>query len=162
MTSSFVNATTDPLFRIGVGELQVWHAELTNPEDAKQLERFLSPDENERAARFRFPEHRRRFVIARGFLRQLLAAYLETGPRNLAFTYSETGKPELSAIHGSNISFNVSHSGDLGAFAFALGRRVGVDVEYIRHDVDVDEIPRRFFSQLEQQTLADLEGHNKI
>jgi len=162
MTLAHVNATTDFRYYLGVHEVHVWHAELTNVEDARHLEPMLSPDENERAARFRFPEHRRRFVIARGRLRQLLAAYLEVLPRDVGFAYSEAGKPELSAFHRSDLCFNVSHSGDIGVFAFALGRRIGVDVECIRHDVDVDEIPRRFFSQLEQQTLAGLEGRQKI
>jgi 4'-phosphopantetheinyl transferase len=162
MSLVLVNATTDSRFLIGVHEVHVWHTELTNSEDAKDLEPLLSPDENERTARFRFPEHRRRFVIARGFLRQLLAAYLGIKPRDVAFNYSETGKPELSANHSSDIGFNVSHSGDVAAFAFAVGRKVGVDVECIRYDVDVDEIPRRFFSPLEQQTLAALEGQQKL
>jgi 4'-phosphopantetheinyl transferase len=162
MSLALVNTPTDSRFLIGVHEVHLWHAELTNAEDAKNLEASLSPDESERAARFRFPEHRRRFVIARGFLRQLLAAYLETQPRDVTFAYSDTGKPELSASHGSDIGFNVSHSGDIAAFAFAIGRKVGVDVECIRHDVDVDEIPRRFFSSLEQQKLAGLQGQQKF
>jgi 4'-phosphopantetheinyl transferase len=80
----------------------------------------------------------------------------------VTFTYSETGKPALSAIHGSDICFNVSHSEDIAAFAFALRRKVGVDVECIRFDVDVEEIPRRFFSLLEQQDLAALDGQQKV
>lgn len=162
MTIAHVNATTDSRYDLGVHEVHVWHADLTNVEDACQLEAMLSPDENERAARFRFPEHRRRFVIARGRLRQLLAAYLEVLPRDVGFAYSEAGKPELSGVHTSDIRFNVSHSGDIAAFAFALGRQIGVDVEYIRYDVDVEEIPLRFFSRMEQQTLAVLQGQRKF
>jgi 4'-phosphopantetheinyl transferase len=37
-----------------------------------------------------------------------------------------------------------------------------VDVEFIRHDVDVEEIPRRFFSRAEQQTLAILQGQQRF
>src|SRR6266498_1884832 len=156
-----VNPTTDSRFLIGVHEVHVWHASLANAGDARELEPLLSPDENERAARFRFPEHRARFVIARGFLRQLLSSYIGIQPREVAFVYSEAGKPELSAIHGSYVGFNVSHSEDIAVFAFALGRKVGVDVECIRHNVDVDEIPRPFFSPLERQTLAGLQGQQK-
>src|SRR5436190_14682299 len=162
MSSGFVKFAPDPRFHIGVRDLHVWHAELTNVEGAKALQPLLSPDESERAARFRFPEHQRRFVIARGFLRQLLAAYLGIEARDVTFTYSENAKPELSELHRGDIFFNASHSGDLAAFAFAVGRKVGVDVECIRHDVDVDEIPRRFFSPHEQQALAALEDGKKI
>jgi len=157
-----LNVTTDPRFLIGARELHVWHASLANDADARTLEPILSCDESERAGRFRFPEHRRRFVIARGYLRQLLAAYLEIGPRDVTFTYSANGKPELSAIHESEMRFNVSHSEDIAAFAFARRRKVGVDVECIRFDVDVEEIPRRFFSLLEQQTLAALDRRQKF
>jgi 4'-phosphopantetheinyl transferase len=162
MSLALVNATTDSRFHIGAHQVHVWHAELTDVEDARNLEPLLSHDENQRASRFRFPEHRRRFVIARGFLRQLVAAYLEVLPRDVRFAYSEAGKPELSAIHASDIRFNVSHSGEIAVFAFAIGRKIGVDVEYIRYDVDVEEIPLRFFSQLEQQTLAALQGREKF
>jgi 4'-phosphopantetheinyl transferase len=162
MTLAHVNATTDFRYHLGVHDVHVWHAGLTNVEDAHNLEPMLSPDENERAARFRFPEHRRRFVIARGRLRQLLAAYLEVLPREVGFAYSEAGKPELAAVHTRDICFNVSHSREIAVFAFAIGRKVGVDVEYIRYDVDVEEIPPRFFSQMEQQTLAALQGQQKF
>src|SRR5438552_7969902 len=162
MSHALVNATTDSRLHLGVHEVHVWHAELTNVQDARNLEPLLSPDENERAARFRFPEHRRRFVIARGFLRQLLAAYVDLQPLDVEFTYSEAGKPALSAIHESNLSFNVSHSGEIAVFSFAIGREVGVDVEYIRYDVDVEAIPRRFFSRMEQQILATLQGQQKF
>ena len=56
----------------------------------------------------------------------------------------------------------MSHSGEIAVFAFAIGRKVGVDVEYIRYDVDVEEIPPRFFSRMEQQTLGDLRGQPKF
>ena len=156
-----MRTSADSRFLLAEREVQVWRAALEDPDDARKLEPLLSSDEFDRANRFRFPEHRRRFVIARGCLRQLLAAYLDLRPGDIAFRYQEAGKPELAGHHPQSLSFNVSHSGDLAAFAFAKARKIGVDVEMIRHDVDVEDIPKRFFSPSEQQTLAALQGDAK-
>lgn len=141
--------------------MHVWHSNLESPENACRLEPLLSPDEIQRAYRFRFAEHRRRFIIARGCLRQLLGAYLELPAHEIFFTYSREGKPSLDARHKSDVRFNVSHSGELAAFGFAQGRQIGIDVEMIRRDVEVDEIPKRFFSPAEQKMLDSLEGEEK-
>ncbi len=156
-----VDSSADPRFLIRNGEVHIWHADLSSDERAKSLEHLLSSDEIERANRFRFPEHRQRFVIARGCLRSLLGAYLKTDAGEITFTYSPEGKPALDDGHSSELRFNVSHSGDIGAFAFALRSDIGVDVEMIRRDLDVDEIPKRFFSLMEQTTLAGLSGEEK-
>ncbi len=45
--------------------------------------------------------------------------------------------------------------------AFTRGREIGVDVEQVRSDFDVDAIARRFFSAHEQRQLADLPAEKK-
>ena len=55
----------------------------------------LEPDELDRAARFHFEKHRRHFVVARGFLRSVIARYVETLPSALRFAYGVYGKPEF-------------------------------------------------------------------
>ncbi len=157
-----MNASSDPRFVVRDGAVHVWRAGLGSADDARNLETLLSTDEVIRADRFRFPEHRRRFVIARGCLRQLLGAYMGIAPRDVAFTYSEASKPALAEKHQSGLRFNVSHSGDIAAFAFVTNRDIGVDVELIRHDVDVEQIPQRFFSSAEQESLNRLQGEEKF
>lgn len=152
----------DPRFVLADDEVHVWRARLENDEDVSRLEPILSDDEIRRANRFRFAEHRRRFVIARGCLRQLLAGYLQIDARELLFIYSAEGKPSLDVRHESDLLFNVSHSGEIAGFAFALRRTLGIDVELIRRDVDVEEIPKRFFSAAEQVALDTLEGEHKV
>jgi 4'-phosphopantetheinyl transferase len=157
-----VKNSPDPRFHLSDGEIHVWRASLEADSDVCHLEPLLSNDEVVRANRFRFPEHRRRFVIARGCLRQLVSRYLNVSPQTVAFTYSAEGKPALNPSHASKLVFNVSHSGDIAAFAFTLQHKIGVDVEMVRHDVDVDEIPKRFFSDHEQQGLAKLRNYDKF
>lgn len=157
-----MNTSVNSLFTLGPGEVHVWHASLESDDDARRLEPLLSRDEIQRANRFRFAQHRRRFVIARGRLRQLLEKYLQSDARGFAFVYSAEGKPSLDVRHQTDLRFNVSHSGEIAAVGFTLGRNLGIDVELIRRDVDVDEIPQRFFSCTEQEWMSSLQGEAKF
>lgn len=117
----------------------------------------LSGDEQSRAARFRREIDRQYYVTTRATLRQLLGAYLKKDPRELIFAYSEKEKPSLGGEEaGSRIEFNISHSGDLALLAFARSRQLGVDVEQIHRDFEIDKIAARFFSAAEQKQLSAL------
>src|SRR5436190_3484493 len=100
--------------RLGPAEVHVWRAGLVVDEaELERLAAFLSPDEHERARRFRLPELRRRFVATRGILRELLGHYLQSPPAHFRFQQNEHGKPFLAAAHSADLRFNVSHSREL-------------------------------------------------
>jgi 4'-phosphopantetheinyl transferase len=114
--------------------------------DVPRLAGLLTPDELERAARFRFDRDRNRYIVCRGTLRELLGV---TG----RFVYGPYGKPRLE---GSEIRFNVSHSHGLGMIAIAQGREVGCDIERIEQKFADEQIPERFFSPAEVAALRAL------
>jgi len=117
---------------------------------------ILSEDERIRAARFHFDQDRRYFIAGRALLRCVLAEYLGTEAKDLKFEYSEKSKPALGGDYrASKLHFNISHSGGIALFAIS-GRRIGVDVEQIRHDFDTAAIAERFFSTHERKQLAAL------
>jgi 4'-phosphopantetheinyl transferase len=125
-------------------------------------EKLLSADERQRAARFHFARDRRHFVAARAMLRTLLGKYLGIDPAALSFSYSQNGKPHLSQPYAATgLTFNLSHSGGIALYAFSRNRDLGVDVEQIRQDYEVDGIARRFFSAHEQKQLSDLPAKGK-
>src|SRR5436190_14611588 len=75
-------------------EVHVWAFSLEgNPGAFRDV---LSKAELERAARFHFARHRRRFINARRMLRVVLGRYLDTDPGSLQFGYGVHGKPELA------------------------------------------------------------------
>ncbi|MGI8990834.1 MAG: 4'-phosphopantetheinyl transferase family protein, partial [Bryobacteraceae bacterium] len=121
---------------------------------AAEFLKVLSPDERERAARFRFERLQRSFILTRGALRILLGHYLETSPAGIQFEYGAKGKPHLAAP--SRIEFNVSHSGELALFAFTLDCELGVDVEQIRPMPDMRAIAAQFFHEEEAAELMTL------
>lgn len=160
---------TDAGFRMGQIELaedevQLWRVDLEAIRSHEsRWQEMLSSDEITRAARFYFAADRQRFVASRAWLRTILAAFLVTEPSELNFSYSKNQKPFLSPGHAtSGITFNVSHSGGIALYAFARHREIGVDVEQIRRDFDVESIAQRFFSCSEQEQLGALPESEKI
>ncbi len=124
------------------GEIHVWLASLTVLEKRlATLAATLTVDEQERAARFRFPEHRDRFIAARGGLRELLGAYLGDPAAALRFRQGARGKPALAG-EAAGLHFNLSHSGDRALYAVAR-REVGVDLEAMDRRVDAAAVAER-------------------
>ncbi|MEA2413437.1 MAG: 4-phosphopantetheinyl transferase [Thermoanaerobaculia bacterium] len=109
----------------------------------ESLANLLTIPERARADRYRFPDDRRRSIVARAATRRFLARYLGSDPTTLVIDEEEFGKPVL---HGREIEFNASHSGDLVALAFAKETEVGVDVERRRKLTDTLALARRYFS----------------
>jgi 4'-phosphopantetheinyl transferase len=65
-------------------------------------------------------------------MRTILAAYLNTTPRELAFSYARKGKPELAPdFSGARLRFNLAHSRDHALLAVTRGLSVGIDIEFI-------------------------------
>lgn len=108
---------------------------------------LLSEDERKRAATFVRDEPRRRFIVARGRLRERLGKHLGLAPIDVAFHYGPNGKPEVEGIH-----FNVAHTGDLALLAIA-DAQVGVDVERIRPMRDAQGLARRWFRAEEVERI---------
>jgi 4'-phosphopantetheinyl transferase len=144
-------------------EVQLWRADLEAVRaDEARWQKLLSSDESTRASRFHFSRDRQRFVASRALLRTILASYLATDPNALSFSYSKKEKPSLGPVHaGSGITFNISHSGGIALFAFTRRREIGVDVEQVRSDFDLEAIARRFFSAHEQAQLDALPPEEK-
>ena len=144
-------------------EVHVWRHRLEQPQELHESYlRTLAEDERTRASRFHFDKHRRHFVAGRGFLRALLARYLDTTPEEVRFAYGPYGKPVLDGAHReSSLRFNASHSGDWAVYAFVQDHEVGVDVEHIKPDFETEGIAERFFSALEVKTLHALPEEEK-
>jgi 4'-phosphopantetheinyl transferase len=99
----------------------------------EQAEAVINSEERARAARFINPAHGEQFALVRGALRCCLATYLAIPAATIEFVFNNYGKPQiLPAQNNIALQFNVSHSHRMAAFAFALGQRVGIDIEYMK------------------------------
>ncbi|HEV3458814.1 MAG TPA: 4'-phosphopantetheinyl transferase superfamily protein [Thermoanaerobaculia bacterium] len=144
---------------VSSGEIHLWAVALDPaPEVVERLTRGIAPDEWERARRFRFERHRRRYLVGRGALRALLGGYLGIAPGEVAFSYGPRGKPFLAGrlATASGLSFNLSNSYELALVGFLRGPEIGVDVEFLKPMPDLEQIAERFFSESERAALRRL------
>jgi 4'-phosphopantetheinyl transferase len=144
--------------------VHVWRVELEQPgELLRRLAQTLSLDEQERAGRFRFERHRRRFIVARAVLRSILGRYLGLEPERLEFRYGGRGKPYLADKFSQYaLEFNLAHSHELALCAFTQGREIGIDLEHLRSIADMAQISARFFSARENATLSALPEDQRL
>ncbi|MCC7416110.1 MAG: 4'-phosphopantetheinyl transferase superfamily protein [Acidobacteria bacterium] len=146
------------LVRMAVGDadplsVDIWAADIDR---AGEYDHVLSPDERDRARRFRFERDRQRFVTCRALLRCVLASCVDAGPGEIELTHGDFGKPRLKWPAAADLDFNVSHAGGFALFAISNGAAVGIDLERIRPLDDVDRLARAVFSAAEQRAFEAL------
>jgi 4'-phosphopantetheinyl transferase len=132
-------------YRPGETDLHLWRWDLNaSASDFDRHWRTLSEEERNRAQKYRFEKHRRRFVVGRGQLRHILATYLECTAREIAFRYGHAGKPQSIMQPAQwRLSFNLSHSEDSAALGICDGFEIGVDVEHAR-PIEGEILPEMF------------------
>ena len=154
-------AVTSPPARPEGSEIHLWSISLVPPpETIARLETLLDRAETERADRFRFARHRRRFVVRRGVLRSLLGNYLGRDPGTLRFEEGPKGKPSLSRADdpSGRLRFNLTDSEELALVAVGEQDELGVDVESLARASDLEGIAERFFSKAEHRALSAMPG----
>jgi 4'-phosphopantetheinyl transferase len=128
------------------------------PEVVDELHALLSEAERRRASRLVFGRDRRRFIVARARLRQLLGARLGVPPESVELVYGAHGKPALAPRFADpGLRFNVSHRDDVAAYGLGFGCEIGIDIEAVRTMSDTDDLAARFFSDAERAAYGALE-----
>jgi 4'-phosphopantetheinyl transferase len=144
------------------GEVHIWSVGLGAPrETVAGLLATLSLEERERAARLRADHDRRRFIVAHGALRGVLAHYLGISPSTIGFVRRGSGASALGPEWGDRLRFSLADSGELALVAVALDADVGVDVERVRAHRDWAEIAHGYFSAAEREQLQSLPNHRR-
>lgn len=133
-------------------EIHIWQADLSRWDSSVLA--MLSTKEQGRGRRFIRPEHQRRFMMARGALRQILAKYLALAPGKIRFIENNKGKIYLEDY--PQLQFNVTHSQDLALYAVNIENEIGIDLEWINPNLAVQPLLERFFSATEQQSVLGL------
>jgi len=150
---------TPPIdLKLSENEVHVWRASLElSKRSVQNLQRLLTTDEVTRAKRFYFEKDRNHFIVVRALLRTILSRYLGLDPHQLHFCYNSYGKPSLNlSSNKTGMKFNLSHSGDLALYAFTYSREVGIDVEYMRSNVEYEQLAKQIFSPYENAVLHTL------
>ncbi|MGH2271333.1 4'-phosphopantetheinyl transferase family protein [Anaerohalosphaeraceae bacterium U12dextr] len=118
----------------------------------------LTETELNRARQYVRACDRNRFIVRRSLLRRFLSAFLDRPAHAVSIHCTAEGKPALNpARHPSAIQFSLSHSQGIAAFAFAVGRNIGIDIE--KNDPQIEPLPlaRQYFTTDEASYLEHLE-----
>lgn len=148
--------TTDEPGELKSGNIDLWRVNLNcNDEYVRSVFEILSPDEKQRADRYRFEKDRRQFAVCRGILKRIIGGYLSVYPQAVQFSYNPFGKPYLTDSN-SCFRFNVSHSHGVGIVAISTNKEIGVDIELIDDKVDVFSVAEGAFSAPDVSLLKSL------
>lgn len=166
MTSWMPHDAMTPLPKLVRGGVHLWLFSLDEPSaTAEAIVDCLDEEEHQRAARFHFEEHRRRFIAGRAQLRHLIGGYLSLPPRDVRFIYGEQGKPfieprQVSGDAGTGgrtaLHFNLSHSEGVALLGVTHDAEIGVDVEAVRAMLDAGNVARDNFSTPEVEAWESL------
>lgn len=119
-----------------------------SPSDYQTLYNKASGERKSRADRYRHQGDSLRCVTADGLLRYALGTSAYTVEK------SPSGKPFIR--EREDFHYNLSHAGNWVAIAFG-DSEVGVDVEKLRPDTDIEAISRCFFAPEERRYVLEEE-----
>ncbi len=141
--------------------IALWICQLDRiPAGVSAITHWLSPAEQERAARFGTDALRLRWIVGRATLRLLLASALGIDPAAVPLQRGLRGRPELT--HPHTLDFNVSHTNNVALIGIAHGlpraSRIGVDIERVGRPVNADRLARKFLTERERTVLAPLDA----
>ena len=146
-------------------EVHAWHGRAGEPggapgEPSEPDLAILSADERSRCRRFVRQPDRARFAATHAAVRRLLSRYLAAGPAEIRFGRTpccecgsnEHGPPRID-WPPTDITCNLSGSGDHWLLAVTRARRVGADIEVPR-DVDTGQMALVCLTAAEQRYLS--------
>ena len=137
-------------------EIHIWSASLDiSRERSEYYERCLDSREIRRASRYSIELSRKRFICARGILKEMLGKYTGIDPALISFRLGPLGKPYLPAEISTDLQFNSTDTKDEALFAVCRSAEVGIDIELESRIVRHQEISLRKFSQQELEQYHD-------
>ncbi|HEX5001324.1 MAG TPA: 4'-phosphopantetheinyl transferase superfamily protein [Bacteroidia bacterium] len=143
------------------GEVHIWtHVIHYDDPFLRQAPFMLSQDEMGRAARYHFEKDRRVYESAHVFIRKVLAHYVSLDPVALQLSPLVNTKPQLlnAPFH---IHFNISHSGNRILVAIGFDSDVGIDLEKIMNDFDMDGFAEANYHANELELFRQLKGDDE-
>lgn len=109
-------------------------------QEYKHYYKYLSTNEKKRASEYVNFKLSSEFALSRFFLRKTLSSELGTNAEAIDFLYTSNGKP---FIRDFPIHFNLSHSNNIALLGISSSN-IGVDIEYINPDVEIEELMKIF------------------
>lgn len=118
---------------------------------------FLSKEELARLKNFRFESDQERYRYTQSAKRTILAHYLEQKPLALSFVENKYGKPSLAGLE-----FSISHTKGLSILAVSTGSPLGIDIERLEPQANLENLAQRILSNKEILVFTNLSNSKKL
>jgi 4'-phosphopantetheinyl transferase len=144
-------------------EVHLWRVDLTDAAaHASRYISLLTPGELAEASRRTVGQVRDHFTIGRACVRVLIGNAEEMHPHKVTIAKGVHGKPEIPALGGHSISFNLAHSKNTLLIALRRKGAIGVDVEYFDRSTDIMEVAHANFTVNESEALAAADPETRL
>ena len=134
------------------GEVLILVFEIDSTQEKwSDYDEILSENEKNKANEFQYLDDKLSFTKCRSILRSTLSKWLNCGPSEINIIHRENGKPYLE--HSKVIEFNITHTKGLAAIAFSIDSEVGIDVENLNREINLDQVAKKVFTTSEQSLI---------
>ena len=134
------------------GEVLILVFEIDSTQEKwSDYDKILSKNEKNKANEFQYLDDKLSFTKCRSILRSTLSKWLNCGPSEINIIHRENGKPYLE--HSKVIEFNITHTKGLAAIAFSIDSEVGIDVENLNREINLDQVAKKVFTTSEQSLI---------
>ena len=152
-------SVTEKVFK-KAAQLKLYYGDQKNfPDELTGFYDFLSDKEIHRSKRFIKKADERTYVITHALVNRKIAGLLGKDFNELKINYFDNKKP---IVEGSAIDFILSHSADYFAFAMSNLEKiyVGVDIEVVRENLDMEPIVHHYFHKNEISYILNSGSNN--
>ena len=134
------------------GEVLILVFEIDSTQEKwSDYDKTLSKNEKNKANEFQYLDDKLSFTKCRSILRSTLSKWLNCGPSEINIIHRENGKPYLE--HSKVIEFNITHTKGLAAIAFSIDSEIGIDVENLNREINLDQVAKKVFTKSEQSLI---------
>jgi 4'-phosphopantetheinyl transferase len=123
---------------------------------------WLDDSERERLARFVRLERRRQFLAGRALARRALGAVLGLAPAAIRLAERRGAAPVLALPGFDEAGFSISHSGRWVACAASASCQVGLDIETVDPERDIESLAAQAFDAQAQAWLRARPAHTRV
>jgi phosphopantetheinyl transferase len=119
------------------------------------LSALVSPEELQKAAGFKKPVDRRRYILRHGLVRAILGHYTQEDPVKLSFIYGRSGKPDMDPEGKfSDIRFSLSCTDEMVCVGITRKSALGLDIVRTQPSYSFSAIEHYLFRSGERQWIA--------
>ncbi len=129
------------------------------PADLQAMFMVLTPDEIASANRIRSPIQRKTWISCHVTLRIMLANWLGLNPSDVEIRKNRFGRPFLA---NSTLFFSLSHTNSSFLLGFSSTGKIGVDIEKLIGEEDLDELIEYAFSEEEADFCKNGNLHDRF